>query len=116
MSGGVTRKLSDADLDVAELAHQNGESARSIARRMGVSHVALIKRLRRRRDALVANDVTGWGEFDETDVRIILAVARAGIPEGLTELARYMECTLMDVVEVCVAYNVNVTVLPLQEE
>jgi hypothetical protein len=39
-------------------------------------------------------------------VRIILAVARAGIPSGLTELARYMECSLLDLLEVCKAFGV----------
>lgn len=99
-------------MEAAEIALESGKSLRSVARRIGVSHVALLKRIRARKDAELANDNDdGWGQFDATDVAIILAVADAGIPGGMTELARYMECSLSDVVEVCVAYLGNANVL-----
>jgi len=89
------RKLTESDVEDAVTAYESGESIRSIARRLDTNHSALRKRL------LAANDNDGgYGEFDATDVAIILAVADAGIPSGLTELARYMECSLLDVVEV----------------
>jgi hypothetical protein len=93
----LTRKAIEGAAD----AVAGGESLRSAARRLGVTHVALAKRLKRH-----AELSKGFGEFDETDVRIILAVAKAGIPGALTEQARYMECSLLDLLEVCKAFRV----------
>lgn len=102
VAGRGAKKLSDDDVQAAAIAQESGESLRSIARRLDTNHSALAKRLLKHR---ADNDNDGWGEFDATDVAIILAVADAGIPSGLTELARYMECTLLDLVEVCKAHK-----------
>jgi hypothetical protein len=101
------KKASDEDIQVAVTAREGGESERSIARRLGISHVTL----RRRMAGLAKQNLRqsawkGFGEFDGVDVHLILAVARAGIPGGLTEQARYMECSLLDLLEVCRAFGV----------
>jgi hypothetical protein len=94
-------RVTDLAIMEALEARAPKESLRSVSQRLGISHVALWKRLKR-----LESFREGFGEFDATDVQIIVAVARAGIPGGLTELARYMECGLLDILEVCRAFGV----------
>jgi hypothetical protein len=98
-------KLSKSDELRARAMVDGGESIRSVAKAIGVSDEAVAKRLRAspapRSRPGKRRPYTAFGEFDESDVALILAVADAGIPGGLTLQARYMEadlCALLEVV------------------
>lgn len=97
------KKLTQEQETQALSAIEAGESRRSVAARLGVSHQTIANLAKTSQDAPAEAplDADGWGQFSETDVGIILAVANAGVPGGLTELARYMECELTELVEVC---------------
>lgn len=104
MAKNNAKKAPDEAVQGAAIAIENGSSLRREAGNLGISHVALQKRIRQ------LSVLRGFGEFDSTDVAIILAVAGAGIPGGLTYLADFMQCGLVDLMEVCAAYGRKVTV------